>query len=339
MVEKTKNYQFYCFSFYLLIISAIACMALWLVLFIFPNISIFFLINFIVFTIIGAFMLLVGTIQSIRNDLNLKDQFSFKPEKIERNKALKFLLFAAFFSILIGLPALIGISILYLMNIIVYGWYSAMGIPGLASGVFLISIFGNFTVVFPVPYTFALVSIGLAAPTLGLNYLDFIIIAIMAGLGASIGELSAWLLGRSQAETVEDSGETGQQFLKLKEQIDKGYGGLLVFLYAATPLPDDVLLIALGATKYNPLKLILWCFLGKVVLCALALFGAGFLAGIMGPDSNPLIETLWMVIGIGIILLLIYVDWEAILQSIKKILQRIRKILQKIKRPKSSITE
>ena len=315
MTEKPKLYEFYFFSFYLLIISAAACVAMWAILLFIPqvlNISLFFFIYSVVFLICGLFMFSVGAIQTKRKNLDLKEQMDFNVEAVERSKAFKFLIFAAFFGFLIGLPVLIGMSMLDVMNGIVDYWYLYMGVWGIAIGVFLISIFGNFTVVFPVPYAAALVAIGLNT---ALNPIpDFIIFALMAGLGASIGELSAWLLGRSQADTVEDS-DGAEQFAKLKEQIDKGYGGLLVFAYAATPLPDDVLLMALGASKYNPLKLILWCFLGKLVLCSLCLFGAGLLGNFLGGENaNPLTETLWMVIGIGVILAIIYIDWDAILK-------------------------
>lgn len=259
-------------------------------------------------------MIIGGIIQTRRHDESIQAHFGFDIDDIERKKALKFLVFASFFAILIGLPSLIGISITRLMGNLVGLWAGLMGIFGIGVAVFVISIFGNFTIVFPVPYTAALIIIGISYP---LSIWEIIFIGVMAGLGASIGELSAWLLGRSQSDTIEDS-ESGKQFMKLKEQIDKGYGGLLVFFYAATPLPDDVLLIALGATKYNPLKLVFWCFLGKVVLCLITIGLAVPLQPVLGGENpNPIMETAWIVIGLSIILLIIYVDWEKVFKKNK----------------------
>ena len=309
---EEKNYQFYYFSSFLSIVSGLISLILGLCLYNFGNVFGFFLIVALVYGIISLGMLIGGIVQCKRHDESIKAHFGFDIDGIEKNKGLKFWGFATFFAVLIGLPRLIGVSITRLMGNLVGIYAGLMGILGIGIAVFIISIFGNFTVVFPVPYSAALVIIGITFP---LTIWEVLFIGVMAGLGAAIGELSAWGLGRSQAETIEDS-ETGKQFLKLKDQIDKGYGGLLVFFYAATPLPDDVLLIALGATKYNPVKLVVWCFFGKVLLCLITIGLAIPLQPILGGENpNPIMETLWLVIGLAIILMIVYVDWEKVFKK------------------------
>ena len=310
-----KNYQLYYYSSFLSIISALISLILGLCLYFFANLFGFFLIVALVYTIISVGMLLGGIIQCKRHGKSIKAHFGFDIDNLEKSKSIKFWVFATFFAILIGLPILIGVSITRLMGDLVGIYAGFMGILGIGIAVFIISIFGNFTIVFPVPYSAALVIIGITYP---LTLWDVLFVGVMAGLGAALGELSAWGLGRSQAETIEDS-ESGKQFLKLKSQIDKGYGGFLVFVYAATPLPDDVLLIALGATKYNPVKLVIWCFFGKVVLCLITIGLAVPLRPILGGESsNPFMETAWIVIGLLIILLIVYVDWNKIFKRNRK---------------------
>jgi uncharacterized membrane protein YdjX (TVP38/TMEM64 family) len=103
--------------------------------------------------------------------------------------------------------------------------------------------------------------------------------------------------------------------MKIREQAERGYGGIFVFLYAATPLPDDILLIALGATKYPLWKTVVACSLGKIVLCLFVVLGAQLpflrpiLVQMFGGGSDPIRETLYLVAGIAVILLIFFVPW------------------------------
>ena len=56
------------------------------------------------------------------------------------------------------------------------------------TGAFFISIFGNFTVFFPVPYVITIYAFGAS--------LNPLLLGISCGLGATIGEFSAYLIGR-----------------------------------------------------------------------------------------------------------------------------------------------
>jgi membrane protein YqaA with SNARE-associated domain len=232
-------------------------------------------------------------------------------ERKDLRKTAKFLLFVSFFAVLVILPVLIGVSLFDLMDAIIQLTMLLAGPFGLYMGVFLIAIFGNFTILFPIPYQAVLFLIALQP---WFTLADGLLTALVAGLGATVGELTAWLLGRTQSEALEDSA-TGRRIMKMKEQAEHGYGGLLVFLYAATPLPDDILLMALGATKYPLWKTILACSLGKVVLCLSVVFGAQLpilrpvLVSMFGGGSDPIRETVYLVIGIVVILLIFFVPW------------------------------
>jgi membrane protein YqaA with SNARE-associated domain len=204
------------------------------------------------------------------------------------------------------------------MNAIINWALIIFGPFGLYIGVFIISLFGNFTVIFPIPYLFILLLIALQP---GFTLFDGLLLGIVAGAGAAIGETVAWLLGRTQSESLEES-PTGQQILKIRGQIERGYGGLLIFFYAATPLPDDVLLIALGATKYPLWKALLFCFFGKVLLALIITMGAQLpflqpiLIQIFGGGSDPVMDTLYLIIGIALIGLF-FVPWGKLLKKIR----------------------
>jgi hypothetical protein len=252
-------------------------------------------------------------------DLSFRQVWQAQVQRSDVNRTLRFLVFVTFFAILLIVPVLIGLSILDIMTSII-AWASAVfGPMGIYIGVFLISIFGNFTVIFPIPYLFILLLIALQP---GFTYLDALLLGVVAGAGAAIGETVAWLLGRTQSESLEES-PTGQRILKIRGQIERGYGGLLIFIYAATPLPDDILLIALGATKYSLWKALLFCFFGKVVLALIITIGAQLpflqpiLLQIFGGGSDPLMDTLYLIIGI-VLIGLFFIPWGTLLAKMRR---------------------
>jgi membrane protein YqaA with SNARE-associated domain len=137
-------------------------------------------------------------------------------------------------------------------------FHTNFGNWGIYIGVAVISIFGNFTVIFPVPYTVALIVVGASIPEA-----NPFLVGLAAGLGASVGEVSAWLIGRGGQEFVKS-----EKTERMRKLIEKGWAPVLIFIFAATPLPDDALLVVVGYTGYSIFKTVFWCFLGKFLLCA-----------------------------------------------------------------------
>ncbi len=215
---------------------------------------------------------------------------------------------------------------------LVMNYYNTYGDIGIYIGVFLISIFGNFTIIFPVPYTIALIVISAVVP--GVNP---VFLGIVGGLGASIGEVSAWLIGRGSKEMIGDS----KSIERMKKYVDAGWAPLFIIFFAATPLPDDAFLIVLGIAQYSLIKALVYCFIGKFILCFLCsalpiwfantpigdflfgLFGINLEAartGVIPPSTTAeLIQSsvIWSAT-IIIMFLLVYVDWGTVIRKIKK---------------------
>ncbi len=268
----------------------------------------------------GLFLFIWGLIKVYRGkDLTISQVRQAKIQQKDLRKTVKLVLFVTFFVVLVILPFLVGLSPLDLMNSIIQYSLIAFGPGGLFIGTFLISIFGNFTILFPIPYIFVLLLIAIQP---GFTLIDGILMGLVVGLGATIGEIVSWLLGRSQTEALEDS-QMGQRVLKVKDQVERGYGGLLIFFYAATPLPDDLLLIALGATRYPLWKTVIYCFFGKVALALMITIGAQMpgirdvLMDVFGGVSDPFFETMYVVVGLFIILLIFLVPWQSVFRRIK----------------------
>jgi len=237
--------------------------------------------------------------------------------------------------IIIGLIALyliLGFSGFDLMDAMIkinQWFYARLGELGIYIATFIISIFGNFTIILPVPYILSILTVLLTLP------INPIILALFAALGASIGELSAWLLGRGAAELMSE--EFYDKKIKgLELLIEKGYGFWLVLLFAATPLPDDILLIALGMQKYSLKKSLTASIIGKF-LQVISLFFIVFLAkntllgqlvlyafgldvtnGGVQSTGNTTLSTITMAITITFTIILITVDWEKLWKRLKK---------------------
>jgi len=211
-------------------------------------------------------------------------------------------------------------------------FYRNYGDIGIYIGVFVISIFGNFTVIFPVPYVIALIVISAVIGTV-----NPIMLGLFGALGASIGEVSAWLIGRGSQKIIGNS----ESIERMKRYIDLGWAPVLIFIFAATPLPDDAFLIVLGIAEYSIIKTLIFTFIGKFVLCFICsalplwfadtafgnllfnLFGINLEAARTGviPPSTPLdilSSSLVWAATIIIMFLLVYVNWGNIFKKLKK---------------------
>ncbi|RLJ10083.1 MAG: hypothetical protein DRP15_01265 [Candidatus Aenigmatarchaeota archaeon] len=135
-------------------------------------------------------------------------------------------------------------------------------------GVFIISIIGNATIILPLP-TFAFV---FAAGFV----LNPWLVGFLAGLGSAIGEFTGYVLGRGGSKLTEKRYK--KDLLKIKKWIEKHGMFPVLVLFAATPLPDDIVGLLCGFIRYDIKRFFLATFLGKTLL-HLAIAWAGFYGG------------------------------------------------------------
>lgn len=129
-------------------------------------------------------------------------------------------------------------------------------------GIFLISLLGNATVIFPAP-SFAIVFL------VG-GSLHPLAVGIAAGVGAAMGEMTGYLAGIGGRAIIENR----QLYQRFSEWMQK-YGMLAVFVLAAIPNPFfDVGGMVAGALRMPAWKFLLAAALGKSIrFCLLALSG------------------------------------------------------------------
>ena len=125
----------------------------------------------------------------------------------------------------------------------------AYGYPG----IFLLSILANATVILPAPgiaFTFAM---GAVFNPIG--------VAIAAGSGAAIGELTGYLAGFSGRGIVEDN----PTYKRIEEWTDR-YGGWAILLFAFIPNPlFDLGGAAAGALGMPIRTFLFWAMIGKTL--------------------------------------------------------------------------
>jgi len=177
-------------------------------------------------------------------------------------------------------------------------------------GAFAVCFLGNVTILLPVPFALVVYAFGAT--------LDPLILGLVSGVGCTIGELSAYLVGRGGRKIVE--GRYGDRLDAVERLIDR-YGTLLVFLAALLPIPDDLILVPLGVLKYDLKKILGAMLAGKILMC-LALAYAGHYSYSMIVDifeSSGLMGVAASIVVLIIILyIMIKVDWTKLIDNMTK---------------------
>lgn len=128
-------------------------------------------------------------------------------------------------------------------------------------GIFLFNAMANATLILPVP--------GVLVTSLMGGVFNPFWVAVAAGTGAAIGELSGYLAGFGGQVVVERT--------KIYERMEKWmikYGEWAVLALAFVPNPFfDIAGLIAGALRMPVLSFLLWCWLGKVLKMLLFAYG------------------------------------------------------------------
>ena len=189
----------------------------------------------------------------------------------------------------------------------IWGWMGQFVQSYGYTGAFLISIFGNFTIFFPVPFTLTIYAFGAT--------LNPLILGFTCGIGSTIGEFSAYLIGMGGRRVIED--RYGDRLDGAKRLV-QNHGMIIIFLFALLPLPDDLILIPLGMLRYDIRKALIAAFLGKLGMCTLIAYAGRFSYTFVknlfesGGIFSGIASVLLLVI---IIILMLKIDWTRFLEK------------------------
>jgi len=174
-------------------------------------------------------------------------------------------------------------------------------------GAFLVSLLGTLTVIFPVPYLVVIYLMGASQ-----NY-NPILLGLIGGLGATIGEITLYIFARLGRLVLSE--ERIRKLDVFKKFIEK-YGALTVFIFAATPLPDDILYPILGLIKYDALYVFLACFAGKAILTG-GIAYAGELSieilDLLIGEGGLVTQVILIIVIVLSIYVILKIDWEKVL--------------------------
>lgn len=173
-------------------------------------------------------------------------------------------------------------------------------------GMFLVSFIGALSIFLPIPYTTLILFFS--------SKMDPILLSISSGLGAGLGEVSGYLLGLAGRKAL--SKEEKKRVEKIKLFLGK-YGLLAVFIFALTPLPDDLLFIPLGLMRYPIAPVLLVCIFGKILMSYfIAIFGKIYFST-FEIEENLTMGVLSLILLIILIFIMLKVKWEKLIDKLR----------------------
>lgn len=177
---------------------------------------------------------------------------------------------------------------------------------------FAVSFIGSLLAFIPIPY-FPLLA------TLALTY-EPIQLILAASIGSALGKFIIFMVSYWGGKKV---GEERRRRMGPLIEIAKKYGGILVFIAAATPVPDDVIFVPLGILKYKPSHFFAWLLLGKVVINGIIVFGSRGILPIVFRIVEEIPQEYWLpgfVSFVAITALLVYsilsIDWNKVFKKV-----------------------
>lgn len=138
--------------------------------------------------------------------------------------------------------------------------FAAYGYPG----IFLVALMANATVFLPAPGVAVVFAMGSIFNPIG--------VALAAGTGGAIGELSGYLAGFSGQAVVERT----DVYNRIHPWIEK-YGGWAILVLSAIPNPFfDIAGVAAGMAKMKFSRFLFFCWIGQIIKMALFAYAGAY---------------------------------------------------------------
>lgn len=181
-------------------------------------------------------------------------------------------------------------------------------------GIFIISLIGALSIFFPIPYTVIIFTLG-ALKVEEAWVFEPLLIAVAASLGSAIGEFSGYLLGFGGRKVISERYKKKMEFLV---KVFNRFGPITIFLFALTPLPDDLLFIPMGVMRYSFIKAFIPALVGKFCMNLIVAYSGRFsiqiIKDIFGVESDWISAVIGMVLAIVLLIIVFIVmfkvDWE-----------------------------
>ena len=181
-------------------------------------------------------------------------------------------------------------------------------------GIFLISLIGAAAIFFPIPYTVVIFT--LAGLKMNGNWVfEPLWIAVAAGIGSATGEFTSYLVGFGGRKAI---GEKYKSKMDVLVRVFNRYGWLVIFIFALTPLPDDLLFIPLGVMRYSVIRTFIPALLGKffsnLIIAYSGRLSLQIIKGIFGVEGEGMSALIGIILALVLLvivfIIMFKVDWE-----------------------------
>ncbi|ABM80988.1 VTT domain-containing protein [Hyperthermus butylicus] len=175
--------------------------------------------------------------------------------------------------------------------------------PVIAS--FIISFVFNAIPYITAPYLVVIAGYGAILP----DPISKLAVAITGGIGAALGKVVVFLLGRSVHRVLPSNMRENVVFFARTFQ--KGVF-VAVFLFAALPLPDDVLYIPVGMAGYKLLPFFIAVAMGKTLITLLAVLLGDAVKQLVG-GTDPIVILALIIASIIVSIIIARINWRKII--------------------------
>lgn len=184
-----------------------------------------------------------------------------------------------------------------------------IGVKNPVLSAFIVSLASNAIPYMTVPYLGIIAGWGLYLN----SNVEKILVALSGGIGAALGKVIVFLFGRSFRRILP---ENTRQNVEIFAKAFKKSVFFALFLFAALPLPDDVLYVPLGVTGYNLLLFFIAVALGKIVITFLAVVFGNLIRSITGSEGlSPEALAVLIIGSIVVAIIIIRINWLKIIET------------------------
>lgn len=173
-------------------------------------------------------------------------------------------------------------------------------------GFFIVSFIASLSIILPVPYLMLIFIVG------STRQFNPALIGLASGLGAALGELWLYFVGRGGRELL--PGKFKERADKLRKLIESYGVFIIVFVFAATPLPDDLIYPILGVLKIDLEKIFLAAFLGKTLLSAIVAYAGYYSYEVilyyLGEEVSFWASVIVLIMAFVLTYIILKIDWD-----------------------------
>lgn len=188
-------------------------------------------------------------------------------------------------------------------------WLISLGSTQGYIGGFVASFLANFSIIIPIPYTVIIVLIAATD-------INPLLLGIIAGIGAGLGESSSYVLGYFGQSLTKDIYKRNLKVLQRLIAQKRWYVYIVLFLIGATPVPDDIFIVPLGFLRFGFVQMLIPVALGKMII-TIILSTVGKYSNITSTLAGSTQSSLFsnaatLVTSVVVVYVMLKVNWDAL---------------------------